>query len=875
MPAPIHSPDSDETEGSILRDFVDESIAQERRAYSPRSELLSQTSHRRDKIPTTERHDVSRRRRHRSDRELAPSEASPDELLTLFHDKERESRRLRRALLTAAERIAAESQRAAEMERVNDDVAARFKLLNDHRLAAQRDALKASQELRLYQIQLQTAQTEIIRAQEVLRVVQTQRDDAELSAARARDKAHRLYQERLVAAAREEGRKYGFEAGFSRAREEHDFAMEQSNQGRNPKSGRRRTERNERAYPPVEHAYEVQQPDADGTREAVHDNGDLFNPIFSPLRPPLRGLAETGSPEVIRVVVTAPAPPAQQPPPEMHPPSPPPPEPPETVAPVVQPTPKNPSTYSPSIPPFDVFTVHIPPTAELEQQFGRNESLRQSTQPWVTANEHLGISDPHAASGALPPDVLRPGAGSNRKRKESWYTMLRRKTFGRKSKQEAPNGASARPPMDVSQNSRSWYNVRDSTEAMRRSSIDSGSVSTRVSNFDILSTPNGSTSGRARKSNGGPGRRFKQDLHVISEDPMNRGATLVREHPEHRQNRSVDASDARNSYSDPDGWRQSSTSNPRTTSITSAPRRPPTYIRRPAKLTVPEPLARDTRMPEASRQHTMWDNTGPPSPARSRRTTKSSLHVVNGDEPEISPGIGITVQSPSVTPTPTDPVVTPSSSRQANGYLSPHHAHESLPSQTIRSAPSFSSIGHPPADASTVRDPTNHPQTHRYASSIRSVRTAQGDSRPNNQLPPSYSTSNDWLPRSPSRMSQPLAPDQPVPSGEQSAANPRMSSSDVRLTPGSVTNLPLPPTNGNGRLTHASSTNSLRSAGSYGKYDASKYVDPAIAFKPTNISTAANDSTSNVARPKSVASPTPRSRTHSKAASSVSSLSYV
>lgn len=81
-------------------------------------------------------------------------------------------------------------------------------------------------------------------------------------------------------------------------------------------------------------------------------------------------------------------------------------------------------------------------------------------------------------------------------------------------------------------------------------------------------------------------------------------------------------------------------------SITSAPRRPPTYIRRPAKLTVPEPLARDTRMPEASRQHTMWDNTGPPSPARSRRTTKSSLHVVNGDEPEISPGIGITVQSP-------------------------------------------------------------------------------------------------------------------------------------------------------------------------------------------------------------------------------------
>jgi hypothetical protein len=42
----------------------------------------------------------------------------------------------------------------------------------------------------------------------------------------------------------------------------------------------------------------------------------------------------------------------------------------------------------------------------------------------------------------------------------------------------------------------------------------------------------------------------------------------------------------------------------------------------------------------------MSDTTGASTPRRLRRINKSKLHVVNVDEPEISPGIGITVQPP-------------------------------------------------------------------------------------------------------------------------------------------------------------------------------------------------------------------------------------
>lgn len=242
---------------------------------------------------------------------------------------------------------------------------------------------------------------------------------------------------------------------------------------------------------------------------------------------------------------------------------------------------------------------------------------------------------------------------------------------------------------------------------------------------------------------------------------------------------------------------------------------------------------------------------------------------------------------------PTEAVKTPTLSQIGNGYLSPNHAHQSLPPQVIDLAPSFSSVGHPPADASTARDPMNHshsqsrPPSHGYAPSVRSVRSAtqnQGDSHANsprgstrNQLPPS---SNGWYP-SPGRMSLPLPADQPVPSRAQShagAATPRMSSVDLRLTPGSVRNQPLPPTNGNDNLglSHVPSNTSLRSSGSlYTKFNSKAYLDP--AYFPPEDSAVVNGNISDTAQARRVSSLAPRSRAHSRVASTSSSpgLEYI
>ena len=578
---------------------------------------------------------------------MANADASPDELLKLLVDQKYQTRKLRKALF---EQVAIEAQRAAEVERVNSDVADRFKILNESRLTAQRDALKAAQELTLYQAQLQNAQEEITRAQEALRLVQAQRDEAELSAARAREKAHRLQQERIVAAAREEGRQFGFQTGFKRAHEEYNYLTGQ-NPRRINKPGKKRTEQVEQAYRPVEDvAYPVKQPNGNAEPQATHENADQLSPIASPTQFSLQNLAEAYSPQVIRVdhrplTFQAPdphisaQPPQLQPPPALHPSR----EPSREPAPVIQPTPANPryspsippiehyavsvppaseierqlgrqedpsrlratavqqpihstpanSRYSPSIPPFDVYAVSIPPTSEIEQRFGRNEEIGQSefmskaSHPWVTANEHLQMSehDDEAIMRKHFEEIFPPNAelqsgmsqqptSSNSKPKERWYQTLRRKTFGRKRKSETHDTIIPETPVDAQRLSQSWYmpkppvRVRDFAVPMP-TSVETGSVSTRVSQLDIVSKPNGSASGRSVASGGGAGRGFRQNLHVISEDPMSRENTPVRDNPGHRQSKSVDVLDARSSsYSDPkvlNEWRKSTASNPRAT----------------------------------------------------------------------------------------------------------------------------------------------------------------------------------------------------------------------------------------------------------------------------------------------------------------------
>jgi len=131
---------------------------------------------------------------------------------------ERETNDLRRMLLSVTEQLKQESQRADDNERRAREAIQRYRAINDARAAAQEDAARANEELRLYKLQLDYAQKEIFKAQEILDSLEVQRRDAETSAANARNVARKLREDSLVDLAREEGRRLGLQEGFSRGR---------------------------------------------------------------------------------------------------------------------------------------------------------------------------------------------------------------------------------------------------------------------------------------------------------------------------------------------------------------------------------------------------------------------------------------------------------------------------------------------------------------------------------------------------------------------------------------------------------------------------------------------------------------------------------
>ena len=114
-------------------------------------------------------------------------------------------------LLTVTEQLKQESQRADDNERRAREAIQRFRAINEARVAAQQDATRANEELRMYKLQLDYAQKEIFRAQEILESLETQRHDAEASAAKARDVARKFREESLVDLAREEGHRLGLQ----------------------------------------------------------------------------------------------------------------------------------------------------------------------------------------------------------------------------------------------------------------------------------------------------------------------------------------------------------------------------------------------------------------------------------------------------------------------------------------------------------------------------------------------------------------------------------------------------------------------------------------------------------------------------------------
>lgn len=158
--------------------------------------------------------------RHRRDREVFYSSVPPKDILRALIETEHECARLQQQVEPLLERLKAESRRATEAERVATEATRHVKTLVDDKLAAVLDATKAKEELRLYQNQYALAQQSIDQAQAVLKNMQSRLDASEKEAARARTAARQLYQDRQIIEAREEGRQLGFEAGFSRARNE-------------------------------------------------------------------------------------------------------------------------------------------------------------------------------------------------------------------------------------------------------------------------------------------------------------------------------------------------------------------------------------------------------------------------------------------------------------------------------------------------------------------------------------------------------------------------------------------------------------------------------------------------------------------------------
>ncbi|KAG9317895.1 hypothetical protein JVU11DRAFT_2124 [Chiua virens] len=132
--------------------------------------------------------------------------------------EEYESKQTRKILYTAFDRLEHETRRADAAEARIEGTIQRAKAVNEARITAQQETMRAQDELKLYKLQLNNAQNEILRAQDVLKAIEAQRDEAEAVAASARSKARRLKEDRLIESAREEGRRLGFEEGVRRGR---------------------------------------------------------------------------------------------------------------------------------------------------------------------------------------------------------------------------------------------------------------------------------------------------------------------------------------------------------------------------------------------------------------------------------------------------------------------------------------------------------------------------------------------------------------------------------------------------------------------------------------------------------------------------------
>ena len=565
--------------------------------------------------------------RDRRKRTSTPHEASLVNLshfreLDRFSDPRAEAVSLRGMLETAMRQIQVESQHAADLQRANDEVANRFRILNENRINAQQEAAKATSERKLYQYQLESAQKEVEKAKTALKEIEKQRDDAETAAARAREKARKWQLEVMVTAAREEGRKYGFEAGFNHAKQEKEILAV-----RRPRPVPRllppSSKGKEREYYPEEYHKRPRRI----TLGKSHTGDDTSSsPEMSPSQLPIRNLPDQNPPS-IRAGTSKSAPRRPfQPPPESDgdedyes----------ETEA---EAPPRRPQSR-PKTPSVQVWSVDVPAAEKIDESFNSNENPNAAVphgrqDRWVTAKRHTEIRGPkHRQDDKVttqiqpfnqptqqllqfpikqpPPPPLpifpsasvtafgppesaapfkaplpsksvhfwakRPSLSKTKQHAASWYRSF---SFRKKNKPvidpiaeepaetppasavstfattaPEPKTSSTEPPETKdsdnvygpsSQQLHSWYQQKrlsvpasmksqDATFVRRQPTSDA-SGSTRVSQFDLLSTPalEANTSITQRVKGKGHVKEKESSLSVIKEDSASRGIPSVR-----------------------------------------------------------------------------------------------------------------------------------------------------------------------------------------------------------------------------------------------------------------------------------------------------------------------------------------------------------
>ncbi|KAH0588458.1 hypothetical protein H2248_004298 [Termitomyces sp. 'cryptogamus'] len=793
-----------------------------------------------------------------------------EEAIRQLEEQKKETHNLRKALRLAVGRVDAENQRVLALERDNLQALERFSTLNESRLAAQREALNAGSELRLYQFQLDNAHKEIAKAQEMLRTLEKQRDEAEEAASHARATARKHAQEQMIAAAQQEGRRLGFEAGLKRAQEE--AALMNLNHRRVPSSGARRESDSQVTALPADFDFErvISSPVHQSTRRARQRS------ISREPSPPLESRVQSPTPPGSEVSVEEESQPPHAP---------------EYASEIDR-------AASPG-PPVLRYAVSIPPASVIEQQNSQHQHLSESSQPWVTAHEYHQITGTQPSPENTIQVNIPGGPGTvvtfaptplqvNPDKKKSWFHRTLTRPW-RKASRVVPEAPLSWYQPASSQNPPPIIRVHDfgaPAPELRASPSDNASVSdvsTHLSQFEIVSpspgtylNPTESERSLARSGPQGRGQYTERTpLQVIDEDSLDLNETFL---PLRRNITPISPSmgriqemfgDTTSNYSDPqavEDWRRSSAS----VSIATEkdPKRPvkPSNVvsgqtgpprRRPVHLTVPAPLAPQnpkppsSLIPGSSSQNSAFRGASDVRPSLQRNPTSATVYGITVEPPSCSPTeapdsarpLQENLLSPNLVDVPSLRSMTPSS--QNAGTSSARNSTAPLTFSTPHPVSTTSHSQAPPAPSKTPKGPTSS------RSLAQADRPPSQYQRPVNHLhrtsAASHATRNTPLPttdnvsiQSGSR-SVNIGRNTPVPVNPHSTSHRRTVSDSTYLTP----NGRMPGGNGTANEVHGlhriasnQSISSMRSANSrYSRFDPSSYVEPTALYEPVSVRT--------------------------------------